>query len=118
MLHFPLEYKKTASTEDVRHFLSHVCQSTAEGGKIAIFGPALPNRNRILNHKNNHSGSPTQEEVSWQLNGNFSCLLSQSGTSVSIEPRPRGDLLCLRINRVIAEMVKYLMQYLGLLDAI
>lgn len=44
-------------------------------------------------------------------------LLSQPDSSVPIEPGPKGDLLCLRINGVIAEMLKYLMQCLGLLDA-
>lgn len=37
---------------------------------------------------------------------------------MSIEPAPKGDLLRMRINGAVAEFVQYLMQYLGLLDAI
>lgn len=65
--------QKTDSTEDVRESFSLMfVKASQKGRKIAIFNSALPNRNRILNHKNNHSGNPTEGEVSWWLNGNFS----------------------------------------------
>lgn len=79
---FSLLCNKTVSTEDKSFSLMFVkVQRGSEGKKKtqnqqktqAIFGSALQNRNRILNDKYNHAGSPTQGAVSQQLREFFSC---------------------------------------------
>lgn len=72
----------------------------------AIFGSALQNRNRILNDKYNHAGSPTQGAVSQQLREFFSCWLSQIDTFVCIEPGPKANLLHMGSNRANTESEK------------